>query len=131
MTSRNYRRGYDAEKRLLDMLLQAGWWAERAHASKGTFDIIASRDTQVLFIQVKRSKRNVVSLKAIARQYREDLARMQAIRTPPSVSIELWQYTDPLPGSRTGTWRRFRVFGGHLVKVDIPEAISTDQGGRG
>ena len=52
MTSKNYRRSYDAERGLLARLQERGYWAERAHASKGTFDIVAVYPVETLLIRL-------------------------------------------------------------------------------
>ena len=117
MTGANYRRGFDAEKRLLKMLKDTGWWCERMYASKGTFDIIAvSLSGAILFIQVKRSKRNVKSTQALINQNREDITRMQLCPARSHASRELWIWIDPQKGSRTGTWRRLVLYGKGIIE---------------
>jgi len=117
----NYRRGYDAEKNLCAILSHSGQnvWVERFHASKGTFDIIASDRKSMWLCQVKRSKRRIVSLKAVTTAFREDLSRMQKVKTPPGVLKVLALYIDRQPGEVKGTWRFFVVEDQQIVEGPI------------
>lgn len=109
MTNANYRRGTYAEYRLLTLLADRGYWVERAYASRGTFDIIAVRPTETLLIQVKRSKRRIVSTAAVRTAYADDLFRVGLVRPSLDTHLLLALYTDRQKGERAGTWRFFRV----------------------
>lgn len=112
MSSRNYRRGYDAEKLLCTILEGAGrnMWVERFHASKGTFDLIASDHQSLWLVQVKRSKRRIVSLTAVASAFKDDILRMQRVTAPRKCVLKILAlYIDRQPGESRGTWRTFVV----------------------
>lgn len=94
MTGSKYRRGFVAEDRCLKELIAGGYWAERFHASKGTFDIIAVEKNLTRLIQVKRRKIPIRSVKSVEATYREDLSRMADVPYNLSVCIELWVWVD-------------------------------------
>lgn len=121
MAGKNYRRGYDAEKNLCAILAHSGRnvWVERFYASKGTFDVIASDRQSMWLCQVKRSKRRIVSLKAVATAFKDDLAQMQKVKTPPEVLKVLALYIDRQPGELKGTWRFFIVEDRQIVEGPI------------
>jgi len=93
VAKRNYRRGFVKEVRCVTDLRKDGFWAERLHASKGTFDVIAARDI-IRFIQVKRSNTFIKSVKAIENAYIEDIEKMRKVPTADNLSIELWVWFD-------------------------------------
>ena len=119
MPNKLYERGYRAELKAVRLLQAAGYWAERSHASRGTFDIIATNPAETLLIQMKRSKTPYKSVRAIYRANRNDIKRIQAVPHPATTRIELWLYTDPQPGSATGTWQRFTVHPNGLSEIPM------------
>ena len=123
MANKRYERGYRAELKAVRLLQAAGYWAERSHASKGTFDILASNLNETLLIQVKRSKTPYKTIRAIYRANRDDIKHMQAVPHPASTRIELWLYTDPQPGSATGTWQRFSVHPDGLAEIPMIQKV--------
>ncbi len=52
----NYRRGYIAELRAKEELERAGYLVLRTAGSKGPCDLVAVKEGEVLFVQVKRTK---------------------------------------------------------------------------
>ncbi len=109
MSNKLYERGYRAELKAVKILQALSYWTERNHASRGTFDIIASNAEETLLIQVKRTKTPIKSIESVYRTNRKDVVRMEAVPHPPSTKVELWIYVDPQPGSMTGTWHRFAI----------------------
>jgi hypothetical protein len=96
MTKKNYNRGYVEEVRCRNDLKKGGYWAERAHASKNTFDVVAvdKNGDLVRFIQVKRSMSNIVKVDSFLNRYREDIEKMATIPGSSHVSRELWVWID-------------------------------------
>lgn len=122
MPKKNYRRGYDAEDRCLKELRAAGYWAERFHASKGTFDVVAAKigGSGYIYrlIQVKRSKRYIKSVEAVANEYSEDIVKMREMPAP----SELWVWFDTKitdgKVERKPGWRKFIIQ--KLQVVEVP-----------
>ena len=116
MPNKNYRRGFVAEDRCLKELRAAGYWAERFHASKGTFDVIATNGIYVRFIQVKRSKKTIISPLSVEHQFKKDLELMRDMPT----ASELWVWFDGQIKDhvlvRKAGWRKYAV-----LKVGIVE----------
>lgn len=52
----NARRGIEAERRCANDLRDAGYKVTRSAASKGQYDVIAIGPTNILLVQVKRTK---------------------------------------------------------------------------
>lgn len=122
MPNKNYRRGFDAEDRCLKEMLAAGYWAERFHASKGTFDVIAVNENAARLIQVKRSKKWIKSVKAIMQAYSKDLVCMNLVPWNPKAIIELWVWFDKQGKAgedkyRVAGWRKFLIGKGELIEV--------------
>lgn len=112
MTNKNYRRGYDAEKRLAKRLEKEGWFVIRSHASKGPVDLIAIGEAGTLLIEVKRTKERIVSAAAIHNQYHAAISKLAAIPEAPFTTRALALYTDPQKGESRGSWRYFSVTDG-------------------
>jgi Holliday junction resolvase len=86
MTSSNYRRGADAERRAVAELRHEGWpHVTRAAGSKGPFDVLALGPGGGLCVQVKRS----VSGWAAHGRALADLV-VAARHLPANVVAELW-----------------------------------------
>jgi len=126
MVKSNYVRGFAAETRCKNELLNAGYWAERFYASKGTFDVVAVNPGCVVrLIQVKRRKRNVASSEAIVTEYAEDIEIMQRCPGLPAVSRELWIWVDQQFKMchqkrklvQTAGWLKFRVEDDNIVRL--------------
>lgn len=93
----NGRRGADAERRCVVELKSAGYSALRSAASKGPYDVVAISSSEVLLIQLKRTKKfSKVS-------YKKEIDAMVALPIPPGgvVKKQLWCWVD-----REG-WRKF------------------------
>jgi hypothetical protein len=133
MPNKQYARGFRAEDRCLQDLLRQGWWAERAHASKNTFDIIAVREI-TRFIQVKRSKMNIAKDKTFQMKYKVDIKKMSTIPVGEHVSRELWIWIDAqwvtnrtqktlTKGGKKerkwspAHWRKFRILGTQEIRL--------------
>lgn len=123
MANKLYERGYRGELKAVRLLQAADYWAERSHASRGTFDILATNHNETLLIQVKRSKTPYKSVRAIYRANLDDIKRMQAVPHPATTKVELWLYTDPQPGSATGTWQRFTVHPDGLAEIPMIQKV--------
>lgn len=120
MVNKNYRRGFDAEKKCLNLHLDNGWWAERSYASKGTFDLIAMKKGGFTrFIQVKRSQKNIVSEKALINKYKEDIDKIKLVPSIPTQCKEIWIWIDPQTGSKSGTWRRLCIYEDSIEEVMV------------
>ena len=119
MPNKLYERGYRAELKAVRILQALSYWTERNHASKGTFDIVASSADETLFIQVKRTKTPITSIAAVYRTNKKDITRMQAVPHPETTRVELWVYVDPQPGSVTGTWHRYTITPSGLLKIPM------------
>jgi Holliday junction resolvase len=67
-----------------------GYHVSRSAASKGKFDVIAVNDTEVLFVQVKRTK----SSYRVAQK--KDLKKLRAVVVPnsPIIKKQLWCWLD-------------------------------------
>jgi hypothetical protein len=119
MPNKLYERGYRAELKAVRILQALSYWTERNHASKGTFDIVASNADETLFIQVKRTKTPITSIAAVYRVNKKDITRMQAVPHPETTRVELWVYVDPQPGSVTVTWHRYTITPSGLLKIPM------------
>lgn len=119
MPNKLYERGYRAELKAVRILQALSYWTERNHASKGTFDIVASNADETLFIQVKRTKTPITSIAAVYKVNKKDITRMQAVPHPETTLVELWIYVDPQPGSVTGTWHRYTITARGIMRIPM------------
>lgn len=145
--NKNVKRGYSAEMRCLQELQFLGYWVERQHKSRGTFDVIAvgkAKDigfyTEILahpypevrFIQVKRTKANIVKLDSFSNKYTADIKELAKIPGSSHVSRELWVWVDAQYGSmiskkiriQKAGWRKFRLAETDnpiIYEIEIPE----------
>ena len=123
MVNKNYARGKIKDVRCADDLRKDGYWSQEAHASKGIFDVVAVKDGVTRFIQVKRSKRNIVRIASIAHQYRDDIEALQKIPCAVTVSRELWLWIDKQKkvgekGYQKEGWRKFVILSyGSLLEM--------------
>ena len=121
MVNKNYLRGHLGEKRLQALLEKEGYAIQRAHASKGVFDILAVHpEDGIKFIQVKRSKTPIKKTQSIINQNRDDIDKMLEFHTDnyEGVSRELWMWFDPIAGSRSGTWRVLTITDNKIAEVE-------------
>ena len=87
MARTNYARGYDVERRALE-LLRAEWpLVVRASASKGPADLVALGPRGVLLVQVKRDGAD-----SVAPPYRRERLALGALALPENATAELWAY---------------------------------------
>ena len=126
--ARNYDRGYTPEAKARDEILPAhGFVAWRAWASKGPFDLYASRGDVMLLIQVKRTKERIVSPAAVATLCKTDIhgdgkkkIGMKNIPTPPNCKKQVWLYSDKCVGKDLAGWRYYAIEGETLVPLAEP-----------
>lgn len=130
MPNKLYERGYRAELKAVRILQALSYWTERNHASKGTFDIVASNADETLFIQVKRTKTPLTSIAAVYKVNKKDITRMQAVPHPETTRVELWVYVDRQPGNVTGTWHRYTVTASGLLGIPMVPLPAKKKPGR-
>jgi Holliday junction resolvase len=77
-----YRKGYLKELEVMRVLRKSGKFSVvfRSAASHSPFDIVAISESKVLFLQVKTGKFN----------FKRELEKLKAIKTPKSVEKQLW-----------------------------------------
>ena len=86
----NLKRGIQAERRCCQELSNKGYHVSRSAASKGEYDVIAISDSEILLIQVKRTRaKNRVFLK-------KDILKLKAAQSPNNsiVKKQLWTWLD-------------------------------------
>jgi hypothetical protein len=126
--ARNYDRGYAPEAQARDTILPAhGFVAWKAWASKGPFDVYASRSDLMLLIQVKRTKSRIVSPEAVATLCKTDIhgdgkkkIGMKNIPTPANCHKQVWLYSDKVVGKDLAGWRYYALEGDQLVPLAEP-----------
>jgi len=126
--ARNYDRGYAPEAQARDTILPAhGFVAWKAWASKGPFDVYASRSDLMLLIQVKRTKSRIVSPEAVATLCKTDIhgdgkkkIGMKNIPTPANCHKQVWLYSDKVVGKDLAGWRYYALEGDRLVPLAEP-----------
>jgi hypothetical protein len=126
--ARNYDRGYAPEAQARDTILPAhGFVAWRSWASKGPFDLYASRGDMMLLIQVKRTKSRIVSPEAVATLCKQDIhgdgkkkIGMKNIPTPANCKKQVWLYSDKCVGKDLAGWRYYAIEGETLVPLAEP-----------
>lgn len=85
----NYRRGVEIERKVQEILREAGYHALRTAGSHGAADIIGVGPTGVRLIQVKRSKDNNFAADVELAE-----AELRAMPSPPNTSKEIWVWKD-------------------------------------
>jgi hypothetical protein len=90
----NYQRGRKTEWDARDELTAAGFYVVRAAASKTCVDLVAIGRGIVILVQLKRSKRDIKSLRSICKAFGDDLKRLDGIPTVKNVYKELWLWVD-------------------------------------
>jgi hypothetical protein len=120
MAGKNYRRGTWVEDQAVLYLVANGYWAERSHASKGTFDVRALSPIHTLLISCRRSKPRIVSDKAVLNANRDTILKLALLPTPPNARKEFWHYQDRQKGDHAGIWRRYLIDGTTVTPVPMP-----------
>ena len=112
------------ESKCVDDLRKEGYWAHRMYASKGShaLDVIATNLQWVRYIQVKSTKRNIVSHAAIEHAYAADISPLREIPLNPRVRCELWIWIGKQkkaggPGYQKPGWRKFIIRKNELVEI--------------
>lgn len=82
----NYVRGRNAEYKAMEVLRKAGFQAFRTAGSKGAFDVVAVNDSEVLFLQIKRTKSR--------RNTKNAEEALTALPCPPFVKKAVWVWKD-------------------------------------
>lgn len=114
MTNRNYARGAAPDLQARKDLAARGFTVWKAHASKGPFDVYAARSDVLLLVQVKRTKRRIVSLQAVETAFRDDLdgtekkIGIRNIPVPPAAQKILALWSDKCCDDLAG-WRWYRI----------------------
>lgn len=83
MPNRNYRRGYENERKTMRVLEAAGYETFRMAGSHGMFDVIAVGKNDVRLIQVKSGR---------ARMGPAAREAMRAVKVPPNCTKEEWRW---------------------------------------
>ena len=86
----NYRRGVETERRIVEILEAAGYWAYRTAGSHGEWDVMAVNSNGVRLIQAKRSKTET-GWESEFKQAVEQLRQLPKIQ---NVSRECWVWVD-------------------------------------
>ena len=123
---RNKSCAFTYEMKCIQELKKEGYsWAHRSYASKGShgFDVIAANRENVLFIQVKSTKRNIVHIQSIENQFKKDIDVLRDIPINPTVQCLLWVWTAKQgkageQGYRKAGWRKFRVTETGLIEYE-------------
>jgi Holliday junction resolvase len=82
----NYRRGYITENKAVNQLKKMGYTAVRTAGSHSPFDVIAWKQDEVRFIQLKRTKK--------WKNYNLEVKQISEQKVPKSVKLELWVWVD-------------------------------------
>ena len=126
MGRRNKSCAFTYEMKCVDDLRKEGYCAHRMYASKGShsLDVIGTNLQWVRYIQVKSTKRNIVSLAAIEHAYAADIQPLREVPLNPRVRCELWiwigkQKTAKELGYRKAGWRNFIVTGKQIGRAHV------------
>lgn len=106
----NYHRGRVKEWKCQSDLAEMKIATIRASSSKGFADVVGVDARAVYFIQTKRSKRRIISIKAAYHAFREDVDKMFAVSMPEYGQKWVWLWTD---GSG---WRYFRIHENYFIE---------------
>lgn len=91
----NYRRGYEIERKLVNMLKKEKYASVRSAGSHSPWDVMAVNDKGVRLIQCKRVKKYRQSM------FDKEIRELQSLKTPPCCSKELWVWEDGYGWART------------------------------
>jgi len=86
----NYRRGAETERRIVEILEAAGYWAYRTAGSHGPWDVMAVGPSSVRLIQAKRSKKD----SGWQADYERAVEQMRELPKIQNVSYEVWVWVD-------------------------------------
>ena len=102
--NKNYKRGYDAERRAVMDLRAKGYIACRSAGSHGIFDVWAFNHNKLILIQIKREKHPTAFEKyfLIAKE-------ISKVRAPRCSEKWLWVWHD-----KQG-WKKYRIKGKELI----------------
>lgn len=89
MTNRNYRRGYEIERKIVNEFRTQGYWAYRSAGSHSKVDVtVIKPNGEILLLQVKRMKQP-------GAKYDSEIKEMTDYQiNAPNVSKQLWIYKD-------------------------------------
>ena len=90
MARTNYQRGVEIERKVMEILEEAGYEAMRTAGSHGIFDVCGYGPCGVRFIQVKRAKKG----ESWKQDYEQAVESIQQLPKHPSVSGEVWVWVD-------------------------------------
>lgn len=108
----NYHRGRVKEWRCQSDLAKMDIPTIRASSSKGFADVVGVDARAVYFIQNKRSKRKIVSIKAAYHAFREDIDKMFSVVTPSYAQKWVWLWTDG------EGWRYYRILDDYFIEYE-------------
>lgn len=110
----NYAKGAEYERKLSKELQQAGYEVVRSAASRGShaIDLVAIGKHQTRLIQVKSTKKRIVSTAAVANKYRKEITALQNIQCLSSVWKYLYLWTH-----RKG-WRLYLIDGDGIHQME-------------
>jgi hypothetical protein len=124
VTNANYARGAVPDLRARNELADLGFMVWKAWASKGPFDVYASRSDLLVLVQVKRTKTRIVSTAAVETAFKADLdgtekkIGLRNIPVPAAAQKILALWSDRCCKDLAG-WRWYRVCAdGRLKQID-------------
>jgi Holliday junction resolvase len=91
----NYRRGYEIERKVVNMLRKEGSVSVRSAGSHSPWDVMCVDSYIVRLIQCKRVKKYRQSM------FDADIKELQRLKTPRCCSKELWVWEDGYGWVRT------------------------------
>jgi len=84
----NYRRGYEIERKIMNMLRDDGYIAFRSAGSHSLIDIFGIKGDKIRLIQSKRVKKYHKSM------FAKEIDELKGIKSPSCCSKELWVWED-------------------------------------
>lgn len=90
LANKQYRRGVEIERKVVQILNDAGYEAQRMAQSRGRWDVVGVGPVGVRLIQVKRAKKD----SPWEGWFRKACEAMRGIKCPPNVSREVWVWID-------------------------------------
>ena len=90
MANKQYQRGVEAERKVVKVLNDAGYEAQRSAQSRGVWDVVGVNANGVRLIQVKRAQKDA-SWQA---EFQRACEAMRELPCPPNVSREVWVWVD-------------------------------------
>lgn len=119
----NYHRGRAKEWLCQKDLSALGISNLRASSSKGFADVVGVDNNAVYFIQLKRSKHRIVSIKAVLNAFWEDINKMKDVNPPEAAHTYVWLWTD----GKDGGWRYFRIYKQKFIEINsFPDGDGVD-----